>query len=57
MATNPTTNPTTNKMATRDRTEYERQVAAIIEQTLSEMSKTDLTLTEIINKAREKAER
>jgi hypothetical protein len=50
-------NATTNKMATRDLTEYERQVAAIIEQTLSEMSKTDLTLTEIINKAREKAER
>jgi hypothetical protein len=51
------TNPTTNKMATRDLTEYERQVAAIIEQTLSEMLKTDLTLTEIINKARENAER
>jgi len=51
------TNPTTNKMATRDLTGHERQVAAIIEQTLSEMSKTDLTLTEIINKAREKAER
>lgn len=44
-------------MATRDLVEYERQVATIIEQTLSAMIKTDLTFAQIIKGARENAER
>jgi F0F1-type ATP synthase membrane subunit b/b' len=44
-------------MATTNLIEYERQVAAIIEQALSEMINTDLTAAQIIKGAREHAER
>jgi ABC-type glycerol-3-phosphate transport system substrate-binding protein len=44
-------------MATRDPTQYEQQVAAIIEQTLNAMVKTDLTVEQIVKRARENAQR
>jgi len=44
-------------MAARNLTEYERQVAAIIEQALSEMTNTNLTVAQIVKGAREYAER
>lgn len=44
-------------MATKDPTQYEQQIAAIIEQTLSAMLKTDLTVEQIVKRARENAQR
>jgi ABC-type glycerol-3-phosphate transport system substrate-binding protein len=44
-------------MATRDPTQYEQQVAAIIGQSLSAMVKTDLTVKQIVKRARENAQR
>ena len=45
-------------MATRDLTQCEQQIAAIIEieQTLSAMVKTDLTVKQIVERARENAQ-
>jgi hypothetical protein len=46
-------------MATRDLTQCEQQIAAIIEteQTLSAMVKPDLTVEQIVKRARENAQR
>jgi hypothetical protein len=46
-------------MATRDFTQCEQQIAAIIEieRTLSAMVKTDLTVEQLVKRARENAQR
>lgn len=46
-----------NKTATRKLIEYELQVAAVIEQALSEIVNTDLTVAQIVKGAREDADR
>lgn len=46
-----------NKTATRKLIEYELHVAAVIEQALSEIVNTDLTVAQIVKGAREDADR
>jgi hypothetical protein len=46
-----------SKMAIRNLIYYERQIAAVIEQALSEMVNTNLTVAQIVKGAREDAER